>query len=294
MSATSLLPVPYSKTVGYGRLLKAKLSLLVVFSALVTYLTVATNVSWYSIIGLVIGGFLITGASNGLNQIIEIKTDALMERTQNRPLPQHVLSHVQALVFTCCILIAGLWVLWNFSGMRSALLGLLSVVLYVCVYTPLKRITPFSVLIGAFPGALPTLIGGVAASSSIEQYSFSMVLFFIQFFWQFPHFWALAWFNHDDYARAGFHLLPSKGGKDAATRFQILFYTSILLPVSVLPFALGFTGVLSTLVAVICGIALVIQAYIFYRLKSDAQAKKLFFVTLIYLPLVQLAFITHV
>lgn len=294
MSATSLLPVPYSKTVGYGRLLKAKLSLLVVFSALVTYLTVATNVSWYSIIGLVIGGFLITGASNGLNQIIEIKTDALMERTQNRPLPKHVLSHVQALVFTCCILIAGLWVLWNFSGMRSALLGLLSVVLYVCVYTPLKRITPFSVLIGAFPGALPTLIGGVAASSSIEQYRFSMVLFFIQFFWQFPHFWALAWFNHDDYARAGFHLLPSKGGKDAATRFQILFYTSILLPVSVLPFALGFTGVLSTLVAVICGIALVIQAYIFYRLKSDAQAKKLFFVTLIYLPLVQLAFITHV
>lgn len=294
MSATSLLPVPYSKTVGYGRLLKAKLSLLVVFSALVTYLTVATNVSWYSIIGLVIGGFLITGASNGLNQIIEIKTDALMERTQNRPLPQHVLSHVQALVFTCCILIAGLWVLWNFSGMRSALLGLLSVVLYVCVYTPLKRITPFSVLIGAFPGALPTLIGGVAASSSIEQYRFSMVLFFIQFFWQFPHFWALAWFNHNDYARAGFHLLPSKGGKDAATRFQILFYTSILLPVSVLPFALGFTGVLSTLVAVICGIALVIQAYIFYRLKSDAQAKKLFFVTLIYLPLVQLAFITHV
>ena len=294
MSATSLLPVPYSKTVGYGRLLKAKLSLLVVFSALVTYLTVATNVNWYSIIGLVIGGFLITGASNGLNQIIEIKTDALMERTQNRPLPQHVLSHVQALVFTCCILIAGLWVLWNFSGMRSALLGLLSVVLYVCVYTPLKRITPFSVLIGAFPGALPTLIGGVAASSSIEQYRFSMVLFFIQFFWQFPHFWALAWFNHDDYARAGFHLLPSKGGKDAATRFQILFYTSILLPVSVLPFALGFTGVLSTLVAVICGIALVIQAYIFYRLKSDAQAKKLFFVTLIYLPLVQLAFITHV
>lgn len=294
MSATSLLPVPYSKTVGYGRLLKAKLSLLVVFSALVTYLTVATNVSWYSIIGLVIGGFLITGASNGLNQIIEIKTDALMERTQNRPLPQHVLTHVQALVFTCCILIAGLWVLWNFSGMRSALLGLLSVVLYVCVYTPLKRITPFSVLIGAFPGALPTLIGGVAASSSIEQYRFSMVLFFIQFFWQFPHFWALAWFNHDDYARAGFHLLPSKGGKDAATRFQILFYTSILLPVSVLPFALGFTGVLSTLVAVICGIALVIQAYIFYLLKSDAQAKKLFFVTLIYLPLVQLAFITHV
>jgi protoheme IX farnesyltransferase len=294
MSATSLLPVPYSKTVGYGRLLKAKLSLLVVFSALVTYLTVATNVSWYSIIGLVIGGFLITGASNGLNQIIEIKTDALMERTQNRPLPQQVLNHVQALVFTCCILIAGLWVLWNFSGMRSALLGLLSVVLYVCVYTPLKRITPFSVLIGAFPGALPTLIGGVAASSSIEQYRFSMVLFFIQFFWQFPHFWALAWFNHDDYARAGFHLLPSKGGKDAATRFQILFYTSILLPVSVLPFALGFTGVLSTLVAVICGIALVIQAYIFYRLKSDAQAKKLFFVTLIYLPLVQLAFITHV
>lgn len=294
MSATSLLPVPYSKTVGYGRLLKAKLSLLVVFSALVTYLTVATNVNWYSIIGLVIGGFLITGASNGLNQIIEIKTDALMERTQNRPLPQQVLNHVQALVFTCCILIAGLWVLWNFSGMRSALLGLLSVVLYVCVYTPLKRITPFSVLIGAFPGALPTLIGGVAASSSIEQYRFSMVLFFIQFFWQFPHFWALAWFNHDDYARAGFHLLPSKGGKDAATRFQILFYTSILLPVSVLPFALGFTGVLSTLVAVICGIALVIQAYIFYRLKSDAQAKKLFFVTLIYLPLVQLAFITHV
>lgn len=294
MPATSVMPLPYSKSMGFWRLLKVKLSLLVIFSAFVTYLTVATNVSWYCIIGLVIGGFLVTGASNGLNQIIEIKTDALMERTRNRPLPQHVLSHVQALVFTCCILITGLLVLWNFSGMPSALLGLLSAVLYVCIYTPLKRITPFSVLIGAFPGALPTLIGGVAASSSIEQYRFSMVLFLIQFFWQFPHFWALAWFNHDDYARAGLHLLPSKGGKDAATRFQILFYTSILLPVSVLPFALGFTGVISTLVAVICGMALVIHAYVFYRLKSDAQAKKLFFVTLIYLPLVQLAFFTHV
>lgn len=288
------MALPYSKSIGFWRLLKAKLSLLVVFSALVTYLTVTSQVDWVCLVGLAIGGFLITGASNGLNQIIETKTDAIMERTRNRPMPQQVLFPSQAIVFTCCILVLGLWVLWNFSGIQSALLGLLSVLLYVLVYTPLKIKTPFSVLVGAFPGALPTLIGGIAASKTLQQYQFSMVLFCIQFFWQFPHFWALAWFNNDDYARAGFHLLPSKGGKDAATRFQILFYTSILLPVSLLPFALGFTGIVSSLVAVICGLALILQAYVFYRLKTDDQAKKLFFVTLLYLPLVQLAFLTHV
>jgi heme o synthase len=236
---------------------------------------------------------MVTSAANGFNQIIEKDLDKLMERTKNRPMPTQALNSAEALVFCALIGIGGTILLWVFTNPLSGILGFISIILYALVYTPLKRITPFSVFIGAFPGALPTLIGAVSATSGFGHVSFfALLLFTIQFFWQFPHFWSLAWFNDEDYRRAAFFMLPSKGGKDKASKFQILLYSVFLLIISTFPFMFGFVGLLSTSVAVICGLALLLQAYNFYRIDTDHNARKLFLITLIYLPLVQLALMT--
>jgi len=255
----------------------------VVFSAVVTYFTVSDSILWSKALVLAVGGLLVTASANGFNQIIEKDLDKLMERTKTRPLPTGVLSVGEAF-FACTLLgIGGIVLLWVYTNPLCGILGFLSIVLYALVYTPLKRMTPFSVFVGAFPGALPTLIGGVAATEGFGHFGFfAVLLFLIQFVWQFPHFWSLAWFNDEDYARADFHLLPSKHGKDAFSKFQILLYSAFLLMVSVFPFAFHFVGLLSTLVAVFCGLALLLQAYNFYRLSSDEYARKLFLVTLVY------------
>lgn len=283
----------YSLGVAFVKLCKLRLGSLVVFSAIITYLTVATEKNWLQVLALAIGGLLVTSAANGFNQIIEKDLDKLMERTKNRPLPLQILNVNQALVFCSFIGILGTVLLWVYTNPLSGILGFLSIILYALVYTPMKRVTPFSVFVGAFPGALPTLIGGVAATKGFGEVTFfSLLLFFIQFVWQFPHFWSLAWFNNEDYAKADFHLLPSKGGKDDFSKFQILLYSVFLLIVSILPFIFGFVGLLSTSACIVCGLALLLQAYNFYRLPTDAYAKKLFLVTLVYLPLVQLALMT--
>ncbi len=283
----------YSTASAYLKLCKLRLGSLVVFSAVVTYVTIAPEKNWMQLIALALGGLLVTSAANGFNQIIEKDLDKLMERTKLRPLPLHIISPLQAMVFCSILGILGTVILWLYTNPLSGILGFLSIILYALVYTPMKRITPFSVFVGAFPGALPTLIGGVAATKGFGEIGFfSLLLFLIQFVWQFPHFWSLAWFNNEDYARADFHLLPSKGGKDEFSKFQILLYSVFLLVVSILPFVFGFVGLISTLACVICGMALLLQAYNFYRLPSDAYAKKLFLVTLVYLPLVQLALMT--
>lgn len=283
----------YSKFSGFLRLGKLRLSALVVFSAVITYFTVAEEIDWLKALVLMIGGLLVTASANGFNQIIEKDLDKLMERTKTRPLPVEVLSVTEAF-WACAIFgVSGTILLWVYTNPLCGILGFLSIVLYAIVYTPLKRITPFSVFVGAFPGALPTLIGGVAATEGFGHFGFfAVLLFLIQFVWQFPHFWSLAWFNDEDYARADFHLLPSKNGKDEFSKFQILLYSAFLLIVSIFPFAFHFVGLLSTLVAVFCGLALVLQAYNFYRLPSDAYARKLFLVTLVYLPVVQVALMT--
>ncbi|MGE0567510.1 MAG: heme o synthase [Bacteroidia bacterium] len=284
------IEVSYSKFSAYFQLTKFRLASLVVFSAVITYFTVAKTFDWHQIIALSIGGFLVTGAANGFNQIIERETDKLMHRTRNRPLPTQHLNFTESLLFCSVIGIGGTVLLWVYTNPLAGILGVLSIVLYALVYTPLKKVSPFSVFIGAFPGALPTLIGAVAPTNGFGQFEFfGLLLFSIQFFWQFPHFWALAWFNSEDYARASFYLLPSKGGKDSSSKFQILFYSVILLVVSTFPFLFQYVGLLSTSAVVICGIALLLQAYNFYKIPSDENAKKLFIVTLIYLPLVQLA-----
>jgi protoheme IX farnesyltransferase len=293
VSNTTYSSVKYSKVSGYLRLGKLRLSALVVFSAVITYFTVADGIQWGKALVLAIGGLLITASANGFNQIIEKDLDKLMERTKTRPLPTGVLRVSEAF-FICSLLgILGTVLLWVYTNPLCGILGFFSILLYAVVYTPLKRITPFSVFVGAFPGALPTLIGGVAATEGFGHFGFfAVLLFLIQFVWQFPHFWALAWFNDEDYARADFHLLPSKHGKDDFSKFQILLYSAFLLMVSVFPFAFHFVGLLSTLVAVFCGLALLFQAYNFYRLPSDEYARKLFLVTLVYLPLVQVALMT--
>ena len=283
----------YSRTGGFLRLTKFRLGALVVFSALVTYLTVAEDPSWKQLLALGIGGFLVTSAANGFNQIIEKDLDVLMERTKQRPLPTGVLGTTEALLFCALLGVSGTVVLWVFTNPLSGILGFISIVLYALLYTPLKQRTPFAVFVGAFPGALPTLIGGVASTEGFGHITFfAVLLFLIQFVWQFPHFWSLAWFNNEDYARANFYLLPSHAGKDDFSKFQILVYCMFLLVISTLPFLFRFVGILSVSACVVCGLAMLLQAYNFYRIPTDKNAKRLFMVTLVYLPVVQLALMT--
>lgn len=285
--------VTYSKFSAFLQLTKFRLGSLVVFSAVITYITVADKIEWKQLIALCLGGFLVTSAANGFNQIIEKDLDKLMERTKNRPMPTNALSNAQAMVFCTLFGIAGTILLWVFTNPLSGILGFISIILYALIYTPLKRITPFSVFVGAFPGAIPTLIGAVAATTGFGHITFfALLLFSIQFFWQFPHFWSLAWFNDEDYQRASFYMLPSKGGKDQSSRFQILIYSVFLLIVSTFPFMFRFVGLLSTSIVVMSGITLLLQAYNFYKIDTDQNAKKLFLITLIYLPVVQLALMT--
>jgi len=283
----------YSKLSGYLKLTKFRLGALVVFSAVITYITCAEQIQLQQLFALSIGGFLVTAAANGFNQIIEKDLDKLMERTKLRPMPTGVLTVTEAFIFCSLFGISGTILLWIYTNPLCGILGFVSIILYALVYTPLKRATSFSVFVGAFPGALPTLIGAVAATEGFGNVTFfALLLFLIQFIWQFPHFWSLAWFNSDDYARADFFLLPSKGGKDKASQFQILIYSVFLLCSSILPFVFQFTGLISACVCVIAGLALVLQAYNFYRVPTDAFAKKLFLITLVYLPVVQLALMT--
>ena len=219
--ADNILTPNYSKLSGFLKLTKFRLGSLVVFSAIITYFTVASEVNVNAIFALIIGGLFVTSAANGFNQIIERDLDKLMDRTKYRPMPMGVLTYSEAFIFCTFFGLAGTILLWVFTNPLCGILGFISIILYAIVYTPLKRVTPLSVLVGAFPGALPTLIGAVAATEGFGEITFfAFLLFMVQFVWQFPHFWALAWFNNDDYAKADFHLLPSKGGKDDASSFK--------------------------------------------------------------------------
>jgi protoheme IX farnesyltransferase len=242
----------YSKVLGYLKLTKFRLGSLVVFSAVITYFTVAKEVNFYAVLALTCGGILVTSAANGFNQIIEKDLDKLMTRTHQRPMPLGILNNAEAFIFCTISGLAGTVLLWVFTNPLSGILGFISIILYAVIYTPLKRVSSFSVFVGAFPGALPTLIGAVASTEGFGHVSFfGLLLFLIQFVWQFPHFWALAWFNSDDYAKADFYLLPSKGGKDKSSQFQILLYTVFLLFTSLLPFVFHFTGIISVSVCLL-------------------------------------------
>ena len=218
-------------------LIKYRLSLSVVLSSVCSYLIAFDIFSLITFSFLVIGGFFVVGASNGFNQVIERRRDALMIRTSSRPIPSGVMTVNKALIICITLAMLGLSMLYLIN-FRTALFGLVSMIIYLGLYTPLKTLTPLSVFFGAIPGAIPFMLGWVAVTNrfSIE----TGILFMIQFFWQFPHFWAIGWVSHDDYKNAGFKMLPS-GKRDNATAFQIVFYSIWMIIVSSLPY-FNFTG----------------------------------------------------
>lgn len=279
-----------SKLRDYGQFIKLRLASLVVLSAAIGFVVGSQGVDWPKMLLLILGGFLVTGSSNGFNQIIERNLDKLMDRTQNRPLPQERMTLQESYIIASLTGIIGIAILWVFMNPLSGILGLLALVLYTVVYTPLKRVTPFAVFIGAFPGAIPPLLGCVAATSGFGEIKLeAWILFVGQFMWQFPHFWAIAWVLDEDYKKAGFQMLPSLGGRDKSSAFQILVYTLFLLPISLLPVLFHMSGIVSVVIISICGIFFTYQAYNLYKKCTVEAARKLMFGSFVYLPLVQLA-----
>jgi heme o synthase len=274
----------------YVALVKPRLTLLVVFSAIFGYM-MAPNVTGFdllTVLALGLGGFLITGASNTLNQVIEAEHDRLMTRTQNRPMARKVLSPLEAVVFALVCGAGGITLLGVvFEGLVPALLGIIALLLYAFVYTPLKRVHSIAVLVGAFPGAMPPLIGWAAATGTLGYEA--LILFLIQFLWQFPHFWAIAWVLEDDYKKAGFKMLPADGGRSAFTASIILIYTLLLVPVAVLPYALGLSGWITSAVIAATGLAFSFQAWTLLKVRTVKAASRLMFGSFIYLPVVQIA-----
>lgn len=271
----------------YFLLIKMRLSFLVVFSAAITFLYgTGSNFSWLKLLTLVAGGFLVTGASNGINQILEKDLDKLMDRTHNRPLPTLRMGVSEAM-FACFIMgVSGIFLLYLLNPL-TALLGAFSLVSYAFVYTPLKQVSSISVYVGAIPGAMPPILGWVAATGHLGIAA--LVLFSIQFVWQFPHFWAIAWVLDDDYQKAGFRLLPSKEGRGKKSAAWILGSAILLIPVSILPTFLNMGGYVLALVSILAGILFLIQAIRLYNTCTIKSASKLMFGSFVYLPLVQLA-----
>jgi len=275
----------------FKALTKVRLALSVVFSSIAGYLLAVDRVEWTALVLLTIGGYALVGASNAFNQVIERDLDVLMKRTQNRPIPAGRMSVKAAMAIAISLTLIGIVCLYTLNA-KTALFGSLSVFLYTCVYTPLKTKTPLAVFVGAIPGAIPFMLGWVAARGSfgIEPGT----LFMIQFFWQFPHFWALGWMLDEDYKRGGFKMLPT-GKKDSGTAFQIIFYTLWMMATSILP-VFGFTGELSlsvpaaVLVFVLGGFMLV-AAFKLYEKRDQASARKLMLWSVFYISVLQIVYV---
>jgi protoheme IX farnesyltransferase len=259
----------------------------VILSALTGYLF-AGGKDLTEIAYLMLGGTLVTGASNGANQIWERNLDKIMNRTNRRPLPTGEMSLREAYIIVILFLLFGTYLLWLIN-MKSAVLGLLAFLSYVFVYTPLKQVTPWAVFVGAFPGAIPPFLGAIAATNAFGF--IPGVLFFVQFTWQFPHFWAIAWVLYDDYKKAGFSLLPSKEGKNKASGFQIMAYSLALIPFSLMPWILGWTGIITLISASLLGIWFFYLSYKLYHSCETADARKLMFASFVYLPIIQFIYV---
>ena len=278
------------KAKAFVEMLKVRLSFLVAFSCAFGYmLAVQGKVNIETLLMLTFGGFLMSGSSVCINQIIEKDLDKIMTRTCKRPLPTGRLTKTEVTIFAILCMLVSTWILWIYTNPLTVILSLVSVVLYGFVYTPLKRVGPVAVFIGAIPGALPPLLGWVAATGSISHEA--MIIFGIQFIWQFPHFWAIAWVADDDYKKAGFKLLPSGGGKDLNTAIQIMTYTMFLIPLGLLPAKFGITGIDSAIVATVCGIAFFAQTFSLMKTGSRKSAVRIMFGSFLYLPIVQIAYL---
>jgi len=273
----------------FKKLVKIRLTLTVVFSASVAFLLgsrMQGEIVWMNWLVLTLGGFLVTGSANGFNEIIERDLDKLMSRTADRPIPAGRMTTGQALVLSLLMGIIGTYVLAGLNFL-TGVLSVFSILLYAFFYTPMKRKSPIAVFVGAFPGALPPLIGYFAA---FEQPVFSMVplvLFTIQFVWQFPHFWAIAWVLDDDYKKAGFRLLPTMK-RDKISALMVFLSVILLIPVSLLPFFLGFGGYVVAGVSLAGSLLFSLYGWQLYRKGDMAAAKKVMFTSFFYLPLIQL------
>jgi protoheme IX farnesyltransferase len=289
--SNSIVSLLKSRVSAYYDLIKFRLSALVTFSAVFGYILGDRGIDfgWSGFIGLVLGGFFISGASGAANEIMERDLDKLMKRTQNRPLPLQLISLQEAYWFTGIVALMGISLLWIFTNPLTTGLGVLSMLLYVFAYTPLKRVGPIAVFVGAIPGAMPPLLGWTAATGEITHQA--LIIFGIQFIWQFPHFWAIAWVSDEDYKRAGFKLLPSGGGQDLNTAIQIMIYTLFLLPLGLLPSYFGLVGLNSGIVATVCGVLFLAQTFSLMRDCSRKSALKIMFGSFIYLPVVQIAYL---
>lgn len=270
-----------------GLLLKFRLAFSVVISAVAGYLLGAPTVEWLELLLLTLGGFAVVGSSNAFNQVWETEQDALMSRTQNRPLPSGRMTRTRALVWAFAFALAGIVALAQLNA-KTAGFGALSLLLYVLIYTPLKAKSPWAVLVGAVPGAIPFMLGWVAATGNFGLEP--GVLFAYQFVWQFPHFWAIAWLAYDDYAKAGYYLLPNRVKDHLATRMTV-FYSLWMILISLMP-AFGMAGELITSVWAsvltgVLGLDVLYHAVKHFRQADDASARALMFSTIRYLPLVQ-------
>jgi protoheme IX farnesyltransferase len=277
------------KLADYNQLIKTRLTMLVVFSAGITYLMAAKNqpIDWEQFMFLIIGGFLVVSASNGINQVIERNFDKLMIRTANRPVATGRMQISEAVIASLLFGVAGIFMMGRYLNEITGWLSFISLFAYAFVYTPLKRISPISVFVGAFPGALPPLLGWTAYTGNISYEA--ILLFAVQFFWQFPHFWSIAWILDDDYKRAGFKMLPSNK-KDKSAALQTLVFSLMLIPVGFMPSFEGITGLTSGIIAIAGGVALSYFAFRLYITCDNKDAKRLMFASFLYLPLVQIAY----
>ncbi len=275
----------------FKQITKSGLSLSVVFSSVAGYFLGADTISFATLTLLCFGGFFMVGASNAYNQIIERDLDALMKRTADRPIPSGRMSVNTAFIIAVTFTIAGIICLYIVNP-KTAMFGAISIFLYTSIYTPLKTKTPLSVFAGAFPGAIPFMLGWVAATNEfgIEPGT----LFMIQFFWQFPHFWAIGWVLYDDYKKGGFQMLPT-GKKDKATAIQIIMYTIWMIVISVFPVT-GLTGKLSlsvpgAVIIFLLGIGMLFFAFKLYQKRDNKSAKKLMLASVAYITLMQIVYV---
>ena len=274
----------------YFQLIKFTLSFMVVFSTVVSYL-IATNYRNVSdVLLLFLAGMLITGSANTINQIAEKDTDALMKRTASRPVASGRMTAKHATVFAIITGVVGLMIMLLKFNWQSSLIGLLSLFIYGFIYTPLKKVNSVAVLVGGLPGALPCLIGWVAAyyDSPIE-WTGGWIIFAIQFIWQFPHFWAIAWVAHQDYSKAGFKLLPSDKGPTKFTAVQTIMYSTLMLPIGVLPYYYNISGITSLWILMACNIAMIALSVRLYIKMDVASARRVMFSSYFYLAVVFIA-----
>jgi heme o synthase len=278
-----------AKIKDYMLLIKFTLSFTVVFSCVICYLLAPKVVAydWAMILILFLAGMLITGSANAINQAVEKDTDALMKRTAKRPVANGNMSQQEAYTFAFIAGVVGVGMMWYFFNLSSALVSAFSLFLYAFIYTPLKKINSIAVLVGALPGALPCLIGWVAGNDDFSLGGW--VLFGMQFLWQFPHFWAIAWVAHADYTKAGFKLLPADKGPTKFTAIQTIMYSVLMIPIGMVPYFIGLTGITSLWIVLVCNLLMVVQSARLYQAMDVKAARRVMFSSYIYLPIVLLA-----